>query len=136
MATKAKSAKGRQAKGNENLQAAEWAKQVGEHLVEAQKKWIEITTAQNALVLKAIQQGMELYNTAPTPALGEWAKQGVESFVEAQKRWAEMVSQQSAQLFGALREGLNFNGTDVLNSMSDYMGQGLESFIQARTQWL
>src|SRR5690242_18675977 len=136
MATKAKSAKGSQAKNNDNLQAAEWAKQVGEHLVEAQKKWIEITTEQNALVLKAVKEGMELYNTAPTPALGEWARQGVESFVEAQKRWAEMVSQQSAQLFGALREGASFNGTEVMTSMSDYMGQGLEAFIQARTQWL
>src|SRR5262245_47566573 len=78
---------------------ADWARQVVEKLVEAQKKWIDLTSQQNALVLQAITEGMTLYRSAPTPALAEWAKQGVEGFVEAQKRWAEVAQQQSAQFY-------------------------------------
>src|SRR5215510_14227662 len=92
--------------------AAEWAKQVVEHLVEAQKKWIDLTAQQNALVLKAIQEGMEFYRSAPTPALAAWARQGVEGIVEAQKRWAEIASQQSGQLYDAIKEGVSFNPAD------------------------
>ncbi|HSF25008.1 MAG TPA: hypothetical protein VLE20_12350, partial [Blastocatellia bacterium] len=82
--------------------AAEWAQQVVEHLVDAQKKWIDLTAQQNALVLKAIEEGMAFYRTAPTPALAGWARQGVEGIVEAQKRWAEIASQQSSQLYDAI----------------------------------
>src|SRR4051794_39484157 len=77
-------------KATENNQAADWAKQVVENLAEAQKKWIQITSEQNALVLKAITEGMSFYRTAPTPALADWARQGIEGFVEAQKQWAEI----------------------------------------------
>src|SRR6185503_3634785 len=87
--------------------AAEWAQQVVEHLVDAQKKWIDLTAQQNALVLKAIEEGMDFYRTAPTPALAGWARQGVESLVEAQRRWAEIASQQSTQLFDAIRQGVS-----------------------------
>src|ERR1044071_10257915 len=62
--------------------AADWAKQVVEHLVDAQKKWIDLTAQQNAIVLKAIEDGMGFYRTAPTPALADWARQGVEGLVE------------------------------------------------------
>src|SRR5215510_15905458 len=78
--------------------AADWAKNVVEHLVDAQKKWIDLTAQQNALVLKAVEEGMNFYRTAPTPALGDWARQGIEGLVEAQRRWAEIASQQSSQL--------------------------------------
>ena len=44
--------------------AAEWAQQVVEHLVDAQKKWIDLTAQQNALVLKAIEEGMQFYRSA------------------------------------------------------------------------
>src|SRR5215510_10866022 len=105
---KAKAKKSNQAAQDdapETQQATEWAKEVFEHLVETQKKWIEITQQQNALVLKAVGEGINFYRNAPTPALGEWVKQGVEGFVEAQKRWAEMASQQSSQLMEAMRDG-------------------------------
>src|SRR5436190_11005108 len=95
-------------------QAAEWAKQVVEHLVEAQKQWIEITQQQNALIVKAIQESMAFYRTAPTPALGDWARQGIEGFVEAQKRWAEVAWQQSRQVFDSMRENVNFDPANVL----------------------
>jgi hypothetical protein len=103
--------------------AAEWAKQVVEHLVEAQKNWIDLTAQQNALVLKAIEEGMEFYRTAPTPALADWARQGVEGIVEAQKRWAEIASQQSKQVFDAIREGFGGSPSDLSRAASEYAGQ-------------
>ena len=65
---------------NPTNQATEWANQVINHLVDAQKKWIEITSQQNALALKAIEEGANFYRTAPTPELGAWARQGYEGF--------------------------------------------------------
>src|SRR6202795_4829798 len=100
--------------------AAEWAQQVVEHMVDAQKKWIDPTAQQNALVLKAIEEGMEFYRSAPTPALGDWARQGVEGIVEAQKRWAEIASQQSGRLYDSIREGINVSPSDVSRAVSDY----------------
>jgi hypothetical protein len=155
MATKAK-ATTKETKANTNntnnghaapdmTQATEWASQVVEHLMAAQKNWIEITQQQNALVMKAIEEGMNFYRTAPTPALGDWARQGYEGFVEAQKRWSEVASQQSRQMFDALRgglpgmpgmDGMNFDPTGAMEMMSNTMGQGLETIVKAQTQWL
>ena len=75
MTTKAKSTNKGSAAAAEaapEANAAEWAQQVVEHLVDAQKRWIDLTAQQNALVLKAIEEGMEFYRTAPTPALAGW----------------------------------------------------------------
>ncbi|NOT62062.1 MAG: hypothetical protein HOP19_17755 [Acidobacteria bacterium] len=125
-------------------QATEWAAQVVEHLVTSQKNWIEITQQQNALTMKAIEEGMNFYRTAPTPALGEWARQGYEGFVEAQKRWSEIASQQSGQMFEALRDGMNFNPADMMGGLSnlmpgmvmDTMGQGMGAVLKAQGQLL
>nr|MBP6824493.1 hypothetical protein [Acidobacteriota bacterium] len=98
MANKAKTAKETEPTNTteNNAGAADWASQVVEHLVDAQKKWIDLTAQQNALVLKAVEEGMGFYRSAPTPALGDWARHGYEGFVEAQRRWAEVASQQSS----------------------------------------
>ena len=77
MTAKSKSTKeetGEQTAANDQTtqpNAAEWAQQVVEHLVTAQKKWIDLTAQQNAIVLKAIEEGMQFYRTAPTPALAD-----------------------------------------------------------------
>lgn len=42
------------AKAPEPTPPADWAKQMIESLTDAQKRWIEIASEQNALVLKAI----------------------------------------------------------------------------------
>jgi hypothetical protein len=110
--------------------AAEWAQQVVEHLVDAQKKWIDLTAQQNALVVKAVEEGLQFYRSAPTPALGDWARQGVEGIVEAQRRWAEIASQQSSQLYGAIKDGMSVTPSDVSRAFSDYASQGL-----ARSGW-
>jgi hypothetical protein len=114
------------AKEPKPIKAGDWAKQMMDSLTEAQKRWIDIASEQNALVMKAITEGVNFYKTAPTPALADWAKQGFESIVEAQKRWADIAAKESKQFdFNALTQAL-----------SDVTGQGIEAFVKARTQWL
>ena len=74
-----------ESKAPETNQAAEWAKQVVENMAEAQKRWIEITSEQNAIVLKAITEGMNFYRSAPTPALADWARAGDRRFCRSAK---------------------------------------------------
>ena len=76
-----------------------------ESLTEAQKRWIDIASEQNALVLKAVTEGVEFYKSAPTPELADWAKQGIEGIVEARKRWADIASKQSKEFIEAMRNG-------------------------------
>ena len=59
-------------------EATVWVKDMMESLTDAQKRWIDLASEQNALLLKAITEGVNFYKTAPTPALADWAKQGVE----------------------------------------------------------
>src|SRR5947208_2618573 len=94
MATKAKSNKNNgQPAAPETAQATEWAKQVVEHMVEAQKKWIEITQQQNAQAIKAMKDGLGLDENSPAAALADFAQQAVTNYVEVQKRWLELATQ-------------------------------------------
>ena len=151
MATKAKATASKETTNHKNPDknpdtnaATEWAAEVVNHLMTAQKNWIEITQQQNALTMKAIEEGMSFYRNAPTPALGEWARQGYEGFVEAQKRWSEIASQQSGQMFQALRDGMTFDPAKAMemmpnalpNALMDTMGQSMDTLIKAQTQWL
>ncbi|MBK6795556.1 MAG: hypothetical protein IPG76_01810 [Acidobacteria bacterium] len=102
------------AETEDSTKNAEFAKTVVNHLVDAQKKWIELTSQQNAMMVKAIEDGMGFYRSAPNPILGDWARQAVEGFVEAQKRWSEIATQQSRQMYesSARRSILQSHGND------------------------
>jgi hypothetical protein len=113
---------------------SEWATKVVENLVEAEKKWIEFASQQNALVLKAIRDGIELYRQAPNPVMGGWAKQGLESFMEAQKKWTENVTQQREQFFQSQEQGTD--DASEAKVVTGYAQQQVESLIEARKKWL
>jgi hypothetical protein len=114
------------AKAPEPTPPTVWVEQMIESLTDAQKRWIDLASEQNALVLKAITEGVSFYKSAPTPALADWAKQGIEGIVEAQNRWADIAAKQSKQ----------FDFSDFTRAVSDVTGQGVEAFVKARTQWL
>src|SRR2546425_1025599 len=73
--------------------AADWAQQVVEHLVDAQKKWIDLTAQQNALVIRALKAGLNLDDNSPAAALADFAQQAVTNYVEVQKRWLDLATQ-------------------------------------------
>jgi hypothetical protein len=114
------------AKVAEPLPPTVWVEEMMESLTGAQKRWIDLASEQNALLLKAIAEGVNFYKSAPTPAFADWAKQGVEGIVEAQRRWADAASMQSKQ----------FDFGEVRRTASDVTAKGLEAFVKARTQWL
>jgi hypothetical protein len=112
----------------------DWAKQMIESLTDAQKRWVDMAAEQNALVLKAVSEGVNFYKSAPTPALADWTKQAVKGIFDAQKRWADITSKQSKQFGEALRDDTDFE--DVGRGFSDFTSYGVETFVKARTQWL
>jgi hypothetical protein len=114
------------AKVPEPMPPADWVKQMIENLTDAQKRWIDLASEQNALVLKAISEGVNFYKTAPTPALADWAKAGIEGIIEAQKRWADIAAKQSQM----------FDFSAITQTMQDFTSFGVDAFVKARTQWL
>ena len=124
----------------------DWVKQVVENLLEAEKKWIELASEQNALTMKAIRQSLEFYRTAPTRPLGNWARQGMDGFLEAQRKWFDSAAQQRNQLFQQAQEaGVETAptteepvapGTATVKPVTDYVRQQVEGLVEARKRWL
>lgn len=125
--------------GGTRASYTDWAKQVVENLVEAEKKWIELASEQNALTMKAIRQGIEFYRAAPNPAMANWARQGVESLLEAQKKWVEGATQQRSQFFQteqAQQEDTEASVSATNKTITDYAQQQVESLVESRKRWL
>lgn len=125
----------------------DWVKQVVENLLEAEKKWIELASEQNALTMKAIRQSLESYRTAPTRPLASWARQGMEGLLEAQRKWFDAAVQQGSQLFQQAQEAGTETGlatpktepapgTAVVKPVADYIRQQVEGLAEARKRWL
>jgi hypothetical protein len=117
----------------------DWARQLVEGLVEAERRWLELAAAQNELVITTIQRGMEAFRSAPTAGLGEWARQGLENFLEAQRKWTGNFDQQRAQFFnsqfqpgGEMPPGIAMPA----GQMAELMTQPLELLADTRRRWL
>ena len=52
-------------------QPLEFAQQIVNQMLEAQRMWLEITTQQTALVVKTVSDVMNLSNNAPSEALSD-----------------------------------------------------------------
>ncbi len=115
--------------------SSDWTKKVVERLVEAEKKWFDLASEQNALALKAIKESFDLYRSAPNPALADWAKQGIESFLEAQRKWAESAMQQRNQ-FLRQEEGKVEGTGGQRRTPNDYAQQQVRFMVEARKKWL
>ena len=122
----------------------DWVKQVVENLLEAEKKWIELASEQNALTMKALRQSLEFYRTAPTRPLAGWARQGMDGFLEAQRKWFDTAAQQRSQLFQQAQEAVAEGtpsteavpGTTAVKPVTDYVRQQVEGLVEARKRWL
>lgn len=119
-----------------------WAKQVMDELLGAEQKWFELASEQNALTLKAVREGVELYRTTPAMPLTNWAKQGLENLLEIQKKWLENATQQRNQL---LNQGEEATAATLANEadaategrfIPDFARQQLDTLIEARRRWL
>lgn len=117
--------------------ATEWTKQVVDNLFEAEKKWIELATQQNELVLKTIREIFSLYQAAPNSSLADWARQGVESFVEAQRKWLENATLQQNTFLSAQGAKLpEFPTLPGLPLDAAGLQQPMEFLAEAQKRWL
>lgn len=117
----------------------DWARQFVEGLVEAERRWLELAAAQNELVINAIQQGLQAFQSAPTTGLGQWARQGMENFMEGQRTWSSNFDQQRAQFFNSqfqpgseMAPGFNM----APGQLAGLMTQPVEMLVDARRRWL
>lgn len=119
----------------------DWARQLVEGLVEAERKWLELAAQQNELVFKTIREGLEYYRSAPNPTLGEWARQGMENFLETQRKWTENLTQQRFQFLQAqTQEGAEFapgvTPAAPTGAVTDMAQQQINMLADARRRWL
>ena len=116
----------------------DWARQMVENLVEAERKLLVMATQQNEMVFKAIRDGLEYYRSAPTPPLAEWARQGLENLLEAQRKWTESATQQRFNFFQA--QGQNPASPEAAqaatSALADYTRQQVEMLAETRKRWL
>ncbi len=128
---------------NPNEAVSGWTRQVVDNLFEAEKKWLEMASQQNALVLKTIREVSTLYQAAPNSTLGDWAREGLESFVEAQRNWVENITQQQATFLSSQRGAMEQAAQSVGMGLgvgqagaSPYAEQPMEYLAEARRRWL
>lgn len=124
----------------------EWVKQVMGGLLEAEKKWFELASDQNALTLKAIREGVELYRTAPTLPMANWARRGVENFLEVQTKWLDSAIRQRNELLSQTQEATPEveevdeahpgEAVDAVRRLPDFARQQLGNLVEARKRWL
>ncbi len=114
---------------------ADYAQNVLDQLVEAQKTWFENAARQNALLVETVNKMSEMRQNAPTEALSDWVKQGIEGFIEAQKRWSEIAVQQSEQILRSVKSNADFSVPDHQSAVKN-SNQGIESLVKMRNSWL
>jgi hypothetical protein len=117
----------------------DWFKQVVESMLDSEQKWLELAAEQNALTLKALKQGVELFRKTPAPPFSEWATQQMETFMERQQKWVDRATRQRGQLVQRLQEAEKAaEGTPTPNAktVTDFANQQLENLIEARNRWL
>jgi hypothetical protein len=112
----------------------DWARQMVENLVEAERKLLDMATQQNEMVFKAIREGLEFYRSAPTPTLAEWARQGLENLLEAQRKWTESATQQRFNFFQTQASGEA--AQTATSTVADYAQQQIEMLAETRKRWL
>lgn len=120
---------------------SDWARQMVESLVEAERKWLEMAAQQNEMVFQAIRQSLDYYQSAPTPTLAEWARQGIENLLDSQRKLTESVTQQRFDFFrGQIQEDTMGQDTPpMLNptrGITDFAQQQVEMMADARRRWL
>ena len=72
---------------------SDYAGQGLEAFVKARTQWLDFAAQQNAQVIKALKDGLNLDDNSPAAALADFAQQAVTNYVEVQKRWLDLATQ-------------------------------------------
>lgn len=110
----------------------EWAAQVSTHLGRARHQLAELAAQQNALISKAIDEGIDLVRTAPTPDLQRVASEGLEALEAARKTLSSLAQLPADQLVQVAKS----QAEQAVESATDLAGAGAAVLLQASTRLL
>jgi hypothetical protein len=80
--------------GTDALGAAQGAAGQGmEMLVNMRTAWLDFAAQQNAQMVKALKQNLNLDDSSPVSAIADFAQATMSSYVEIQKRWLDLATQ-------------------------------------------
>lgn len=114
----------------------EWAKQVTVHLGRAREQFAALAAQQNELLIKAIDEGIDLVRTAPTPDLRQIANEGLEALSEAKEVVAGLAQLPPEQLLETARTVATTQATQAVETATDLAGAGAATLIEKSEQWL
>lgn len=118
------------------LNPVDWAREVFRHFGNARAELAALARQQNDLLLKAIDEGIELVKTTPSPDLDDWARQGLETLNAARQNIVQLAEVPPEQLIGAAKEIATSQVSQAVETATDYAGAGAAALIRARTEWL
>lgn len=110
----------------------QWASQVSVHLGRARHQLAELASQQNALIIKAIDEGIDLVRTAPTPDLRQLASEGLAALEEARQSIATLAQLPPEQLAEVARS----QAGQAVDGAADLAGAGAAALLQAGTRLL
>lgn len=109
------------AMGNGTDDLRQWADQLLNHLGKARHQMASLAAQQGELLSRAVNEGIELVRTAPTPELGRVASESLTMLEEARQTIASVAEQPTRQ---------------VLESATDLAGAGAATALQTGRRWL
>jgi len=110
----------------------EWAIQVSTHLGRARHQLAELAAQQNALITRAIDEGIDLVRTAPTPDLQRVASEGLEALETARKTLSSLAQLPTDQLVQVAKSQAEV----AVENATDLAGAGAAALLQASTRLL
>lgn len=118
------------------VELKDWARQVSQHLGRARQQIAELAAQQNALLIKAIDEGIDLVRTAPTPDLRQIANEGLEALSEAKQVVSTLAQLPPEQLLETAREVAQTQATQAVESATELAGAGAANLIEKGERWL
>lgn len=114
----------------------EWARQVTNHLGQARQQFAELAAQQNQLLIRAIDEGIDLVRTAPTPDLRQIANEGLEALSEARQAVSSLAQLPPEQLLETAREVARTQATQAVETATDLAGAGAATLLEKGEQIL
>ena len=114
----------------------DWARQVTVHLGKARQQFAELAAQQNDLLIKAIDEGIDLVRTAPTPDLRQIANEGLEALSEAKQAVSSLAQLPPQQLLETAREVAKTQAAHAMETATELAGAGAANLIEKSEHWL
>ena len=109
-----------------------WADQVAAHLATARQQLASLAAEQNALIIRAIDEGIELVRTAPKPDPRQVTREGLAALEEARQTITTLAQLPAEQLV----ELAKTQAVQAVGNATNLAGSGAAALLQAGTRLL